>query len=834
MIPKVHIPGVSKSTADSTYLKLDCSNDPLTAGLDIAPDTDVTCTSGRLKMGYESTFGADAALLAHYDMFNNTDFALAQDNAGDTWLNSGRYTYLLSDGSYYARLYNSGGVQDRFHVIGDVALCLGGSLGSERVFLTQSGTDPTILDIATPYSNLTLNINGHLTASGNATLSAMNVAGFVKNSAAGLLSGGNTIAVSDITDIATTYLKLDCSNDPLTENLELTKGLVVNEGGGDNDFRVEATGQTQALFVDGANGRVGINRPNAPSYPLDVYSTGSLEMRLQSAAANMVALRMTNTARTWRFANDGAGVWSVFNVTASTTPFTIDGAAPGSAFNLNASEAVINNNGSDYNFRVESDINTHAIFLDAANSFLGINQPTPLTALHVGGMNSTDVLTVDLAMDLNAVLPPTFPSLAVALAGAGAGNVDAGTHYYLVTHYTDNGETNADDQSSGRIVTTTAGDGQVDITGIPVSTDSRVVGRRIYRTKAGALYWQGSYLVVDIADNTTTTYRDNIADAGLGASNQYWRSNTTNKGITYLGVEIMSATSENTVFGSESCATLFDGTVEAGENTVFGQDNFNSNMTGSKNVIAGMQCLKNATQCGSSVAIGHAAMSNWTTGAGNAIAIGRSALQYGNGANNIGIGLYALKGGVGNKLGNVGVGYKAMELIIGGDYNSSYGCQAGQNITSGGYNQIYGAFCDAPSATTSGQLNIGNVLYGLNLYQTASNSSAPTATGKIGILTNAPNATLDVRGDAIFNEDGGDFDFRVESTGDPYAFNVDAGTSNVGFGTTDFGSGVTTIGIANAATVPSVNPTAGGVLYCEGGALKYRGSSGTITTIAAA
>jgi hypothetical protein len=56
---------------------------------------------------------------------------------------------------------------------------------------------------------------------------------------------------------------------------------------------------------------------------------------------------------------------------------------------------------------------------------------------------------------------------------------------------------------------------------------------------------------------------------------------------------------------------------------------------------------------------------------------------------------------------------------------------------------------------------------------------------------------------------------------------------NVGIGTTDqFGSGVKVIGIANATTIPSSNPSGGGVLYVENGALKYRGSLGTVTTIA--
>jgi len=58
-------------------------------------------------------------------------------------------------------------------------------------------------------------------------------------------------------------------------------------------------------------------------------------------------------------------------------------------------------------------------------------------------------------------------------------------------------------------------------------------------------------------------------------------------------------------------------------------------------------------------------------------------------------------------------------------------------------------------------------------------------------------------------------------------------SGNLGYRTTDqFGSGVGVIGVANAATVPTTNPTGGGVLYVEGGALKYRGSSGTVTTIA--
>jgi len=57
---------------------------------------------------------------------------------------------------------------------------------------------------------------------------------------------------------------------------------------------------------------------------------------------------------------------------------------------------------------------------------------------------------------------------------------------------------------------------------------------------------------------------------------------------------------------------------------------------------------------------------------------------------------------------------------------------------------------------------------------------------------------------------------------------------NIGFNGASFGSGTLVMFIANATAVPSTNPTGGGILYVEAGALKYRGSSGTVTTLGAA
>ena len=56
---------------------------------------------------------------------------------------------------------------------------------------------------------------------------------------------------------------------------------------------------------------------------------------------------------------------------------------------------------------------------------------------------------------------------------------------------------------------------------------------------------------------------------------------------------------------------------------------------------------------------------------------------------------------------------------------------------------------------------------------------------------------------------------------------------NFGVNSGSSGGGVGVICIGNRYAPPSTNPV-GGVLYCESGALKYRGSSGTVTTIAPA
>lgn len=87
--------------------------------------------------------------------------------------------------------------------------------------------------------------------------------------------------------------------------------------------------------------------------------------------------------------------------------------------------------------------------------------------------------------------------------------------------------------------------------------------------------------------------------------------------------------------------------------------------------------------------------------------------------------------------------------------------------------------------------------------------------------------------------------FKVLNTANPntaislekngvYTLYSDTGSGNLGIGTATFGtSAAKVIGMANA-TAPTTSPAGMGQLYVEAGALKFRGSSGTVTTIAPA
>lgn len=135
-----------------------------------------------------------------------------------------------------------------------------------------------------------------------------------------------------------------------------------------------------------------------------------------------------------------------------------------------------------------------------------------VTPPEVEPVSVADVLA-HLRLDESNQEPPPSAVTATLASPAAPGNVNTGVHRYLATFVTADGETQAGTASSAVTVADSAVNGQVEITAIPIG-GSNVISRKLYRTQAdGSKY----YFLATIADNTTTTYTDNIADASLGA-----------------------------------------------------------------------------------------------------------------------------------------------------------------------------------------------------------------------------------------------------------------------------------------------------------------------------
>jgi hypothetical protein len=133
--------------------------------------------------------------------------------------------------------------------------------------------------------------------------------------------------------------------------------------------------------------------------------------------------------------------------------------------------------------------------------------------------NTTTTFTDSVPDSLLGAAIPTSNTAAVPAPGAAAVATAAGTtlgvgvYRYQITFTNAGGETNGGVEFT---ITTTTNNTNVSMTSIPLGP-SGTTNRRIYRTAVGGAAGTEK-LLTTIADNTTTTFTDNIADGSLGAA----------------------------------------------------------------------------------------------------------------------------------------------------------------------------------------------------------------------------------------------------------------------------------------------------------------------------
>jgi len=242
-------------------------------------------------------------------------------------------------------------------------------------------------------------------------------------------SGANFIFYS--TNATTTNLTL--------AQFDYSSGTVFNEDGVNyQNFRIESDADAHAFYVNAVNGYVGINAGSAPQQPLGVGTSAGSGLNYWLGTANVIqsdsgikvsrsttndatvgsGLNLSNTSSTntamspmihfsARSASDTysttyAGIWGRKQGSGTDANWNVGDIEFGNAnsaglrkrmslsylgglvtFPTTAGHAVFNEDGADADFRVESDTNTHALFVDASTDRVGILDSTPVSAVDI-------------------------------------------------------------------------------------------------------------------------------------------------------------------------------------------------------------------------------------------------------------------------------------------------------------------------------------------------------------------------------------------------------------------------------------------------------------------
>jgi hypothetical protein len=249
---------------------------------------------------------------------------------------------------------------------------------------------------------------------------------------------------------------------------------------------------------------------------------------------------------------------------------------------------------------------------------------------------------------------------------------------------------------------------------------------------------------------TTTPYAKLSIVAASATSPAFSISNSD--GSSAFEIRSGGVNADNTFIGLGSGMS----NVNGDSNTTLGNYALLSNTTGYSNIAVGVNALRANTVGDGNVAMGDRSLWSNTSGRYNTAfgtyslisnitgenntAIGAEAL-YNNvsGTSSVAVGTYAGYGQVGfSSASSTFIGTFSGYNISSGIGNTFLGYMSGYNVSSGSNNIVIGQNVDAPSATANQQLNIGNIIYGTNIYGGQTLSSTPASNGRIGIGTSSP------------------------------------------------------------------------------------------------
>jgi len=189
---------------------------------------------------------------------------------------------------------------------------------------------------------------------------------------------------------------------------------VFNESSNDVDFRVESNGNANMLFVDGGENAVGIGTgtPDAQLHIVGSDTTNQVIIENTdggvSSAPDLVLFR--NSASPvdgdvlgridFRGDNDAGQEVNYIFMSATATDVSdgsedvkleFEGMKAGNnakLFTISEAEVIVNDDSGDVDFRVESDAQTHMLFVNAGNSRIGLQDSSPAYMLESGNSDT--------------------------------------------------------------------------------------------------------------------------------------------------------------------------------------------------------------------------------------------------------------------------------------------------------------------------------------------------------------------------------------------------------------------------------------------------------------
>jgi hypothetical protein len=188
-------------------------------------------------------------------------------------------------------------------------------------------------------------------------------------------------------------------------DVDYAGNVVFNQQGYDSDFQIKSVNRSHMLFVDASTDQVtmGQSTPRAnatltlgysgisPSYNAQLSIDANASSGTGQAVVELLAgSGSTNRASRINFLNGVTSTtaprWTLINDfdQNGTNDLRLVNAASWSMMEFTQSGGVVFNEGSnDIDFRVESNDNTHALFVDAGNSYVGVNTNAPRNVLDV-------------------------------------------------------------------------------------------------------------------------------------------------------------------------------------------------------------------------------------------------------------------------------------------------------------------------------------------------------------------------------------------------------------------------------------------------------------------